>query len=460
MMKRNDAWNTLLNQADKIPDSLDTRIEQAIKRGGGQERKSKMIKPIAALFGTAAAFVLLVNSSVSFALAAGRIPIVQELVEAVAFDPSLKAAVAHEDIQLVGKSYTVDGITLDIEYLMADPKNLSVFYRVKDEKGRYIGLEPIFKDVEGNEIDAHGNYGDEIEQYEEAEEEQEQTGWFDRFRSLFGGENADRTLYVWKFHMDEVPEQLQIEARVFELEDLEEMDEVPLDIGFEVPLTIDPEFLTRVKVLLKDETIEVLGQQLIIDSVEVYPTNTRILWHAAPENNGWFTYLLFYITDDTGERVEAIHHGVFGRGNGMEQTEVWVESAWYDRTPSLTLHLDEAAVLPKDMPPIILYEDGTLAGLPDYMEQRPTDEPNSFEVLTQKGTHPNNPIPLFTFIDADGEEGALSDMSIIQTEEEGVMDMIYTMPIGVKYPLALPVAFAPVQRLEPAVAVQMKESDK
>ena len=76
----------------------------------------------------------MVNSSVTFALAASRVPIVRELVEAVAFDPSLKAAVAHDYVQLVGDTYTQDGVTVTVEYLIADPMNVSVFYSLSDEQ--------------------------------------------------------------------------------------------------------------------------------------------------------------------------------------------------------------------------------------------------------------------------------------------------------------------------------------
>ncbi|HJC21216.1 MAG TPA: DUF4179 domain-containing protein, partial [Candidatus Butyricicoccus avicola] len=127
-MKRNEAWDDLLNQAEQIPDELETRLNRTIARAERREKRRRWLKPLIGVTGTAAAFVLLVNSSVTFALAASRVPIVRELVEAVAFDPSLKAAVAHDYVQLVGDTYTQDGVTVTIEYLIADPMNVSVFY--------------------------------------------------------------------------------------------------------------------------------------------------------------------------------------------------------------------------------------------------------------------------------------------------------------------------------------------
>lgn len=109
----------------------------------GRSGKANGGRSVAAVaLGVTAMFVLLVNSSVSFALAASRVPIIGALVEAVVLDPSLKAAVLHEYVQLVDETYAEDGITLEVEYLIADPKNLSIFYRVYDETG---GISPYVR---------------------------------------------------------------------------------------------------------------------------------------------------------------------------------------------------------------------------------------------------------------------------------------------------------------------------
>ena len=77
MMKRNEAWDDLLNQAEQIPDELETRLNRTIARAERREKRRRWLKPLIGVTGTAAAFVLLVNSSVTFALAASRVPIVR-----------------------------------------------------------------------------------------------------------------------------------------------------------------------------------------------------------------------------------------------------------------------------------------------------------------------------------------------------------------------------------------------
>ncbi|MBS5144524.1 MAG: hypothetical protein KHY89_03260 [Butyricicoccus pullicaecorum] len=62
MKKRNDVWNMRLLQAHSVPNSLEKRIQQQIKRGERQERQGKRGRSVAAVaLGVTAMFVLLVT---------------------------------------------------------------------------------------------------------------------------------------------------------------------------------------------------------------------------------------------------------------------------------------------------------------------------------------------------------------------------------------------------------------
>lgn len=447
-MKRNQEWNTLLEQVEKESDALETCVQQAVRRAQQSERKKKILKPLWAALGTAAVFVMLVNCSVNFALAASRVPIVRGLVEAVVLDPSLKAAIAHEYVQLVDQTYTKDGVTLEIEYLMADPKNLSIFYRVYDEKERDVTLRPELKNQMGEEISAGGSYGQEL-----VEKTSEEKSLLEKIQALFRGGEPEHPIYYWKFHVeDTMPEQLKIDVKAYWASG---GTELPLNIQFEVPLTIEPQFLKSVKTFTVGQTVSVLGQKLTIDTIEVYPTNTCITWHTAPENDSWMTYLPFYLTDENGVRVDGIANGITSTGGDLfgGSGKIYLESAWYDTADSLTLHLDDAAVLPKDTPPAILHEDGTLTGLPNYIKQDFSDEWYGFAVLTQKGTYHSNTAPFRHFVDASGKEGSFSEVTSRILDEEDVMHSGYLMPRGVIYPLKLDIGFAPAQKLRAAITI-------
>ena len=215
-MKRNEAWGDLLTQAEQIPDELETRLNRTIARAERREKRRRWLKPLIGVTGTAAAFVLLVNSSVTFALAASRVPIVRELVEAVAFDPSLKAAVAHDYVQLVGDTYTQDGITVTIEYLIADPMNVSVFYSLSDEQGRELELVPDLFDANGNSLSVSATFGEE-----RIEENESEKGLFDTIRGYLGLDKVQKTLYNWRLHASKegvIQTQMQLKVEVRNLE--------------------------------------------------------------------------------------------------------------------------------------------------------------------------------------------------------------------------------------------------
>lgn len=471
-MKRNDAWEDLLNQAGEIPEELEARLNQTLARAVRREKRRRWLKPLIGVTGTAAAFVLLVNSSVTFALAASRVPIVRELVEAVAFDPSLKAAVAHDYVQLVGDTYTQDGVTVTVEYLIADPMNVSVFYSLSDEQGRDLELIPHLQDTAGNALPVSMTFGEEGMEKNEGEK-----GLFDTLRTYLGLDKVQKTLYTWRLHATEegvIQTQMQLKVEVRNLEHWKDAEWNAFDkaeaqesrapeamFTLDIPLTIEPQFLKSGRVFPVNQTVDVLGQKLTIDEIAIYPSNTRIIWHTDPENDAWLTYLPFYLTDEDGNRVDGIRNGVSGTGNDRDYGggAIWLDSAWYDTAEHLTVHLDDAAIVPKDQDTVLLQADGQLTGLPDYIEQveaegYPDEAAHTFRIRTKKGTYHTNTAPFSEFIDADGVRDSFSSVSTLVAGEKGdTFTNIYPMPQGVRYPLTLLVNFAPGQKLENPIEV-------
>ena len=162
-MTRNEEWDALLREAADTPAALEETIHRAAAHAArNARRKRRAAGTLGSLAGIAAAFVLLVNASTPFAMAASRVPFLRPLVEAVAFDPSLKAAVAHDYVQLVQQTGEQDGITVALEYLIADPRNLTVFYRVQDAALRPVILEPELLSAEGEALPVSCTFGEEF----------------------------------------------------------------------------------------------------------------------------------------------------------------------------------------------------------------------------------------------------------------------------------------------------------
>ena len=120
-----------------------------------------------------------------------------------------------------------------------------------------------------------------------------------------------------------------------------------------------------------------------------------------------------------------------GYGGGT----VWLDSAWYDTAEHLTLHLDDAAIVPKDQDTVLLQEDGRLIGLPDYIHQitsGPYWEANTVCIQTDKGTYHTNTSAFDGYVDADGQTDSFDSISTyVMSEAENTFTNSYPMPQGV-----------------------------
>ena len=80
----------------------------------------------------------------------------------MAFDPSMKAAIEHDYVQLVKKTATDNGFVLHIEYLVADPRNLTVYYKMDEITGFNENYYEQYRfdfdllDMNGNDLEGYG----------------------------------------------------------------------------------------------------------------------------------------------------------------------------------------------------------------------------------------------------------------------------------------------------------------
>ena len=75
-------------------------------------------------------FVLLVNFCTPFASACSNIPALKALAEAVTFNPSLQQTLEHDYHQDIGISKTIGDITVSVDTVIVDQKQLNIFYRI------------------------------------------------------------------------------------------------------------------------------------------------------------------------------------------------------------------------------------------------------------------------------------------------------------------------------------------
>jgi hypothetical protein len=139
-MNRTEEYKILMAETNEVPAALEFTVSRAGARWKQRRRGKRLISlPLGSVCAVFAAFVLLVNVSMPFARACGRLPVLRELATAVAFSPSLSAAVEHEFVQPLALAQTENEITMRVEYVIVDQKQLNIFYSL--ESDRYSNLD-------------------------------------------------------------------------------------------------------------------------------------------------------------------------------------------------------------------------------------------------------------------------------------------------------------------------------
>lgn len=129
-----DLFEKELSSAQTYPEELNHlahRLEQRIKKEHGRKKTfyGSMTMMAASLF-----FILLVNTSTSFVYAVSEIPILNRISQMLLFDESVKSALENDYIQYVGLSETQGETTLKLPYVIADERNLLLFFQTNEKQ--------------------------------------------------------------------------------------------------------------------------------------------------------------------------------------------------------------------------------------------------------------------------------------------------------------------------------------
>ena len=155
-MDRRQEYEALLRELEEIPPALEYTVQRSLARRHRRRWGRRLGIPAASLAGVFTAFVVLVNTSMPFAMACSGVPGLRELMAAVALSPSLKAAVEHDYAQYIGQSQTDNGITLRLEYLILDQGQISFFM---EAEGPYESYLVKAKCLDGAGKELQGDWG-------------------------------------------------------------------------------------------------------------------------------------------------------------------------------------------------------------------------------------------------------------------------------------------------------------
>lgn len=343
-MNRMDEYKSLLTELESVPPAVEFTVPRAKARLNKRRTlKRFFVVPAGSLAAFFIAFVVLVNVSMTTALACSRIPLLRELAAAVSFSPSLKMAIENDYVQPVGLEQTQNGITMRIEYVIVDQKQLNIFFTLNSELYTRMDATPELYQLDGGTL---GGYG------------------------LSSGHAFEENGVIRKFTADfigaDVPDGLKLVCRVHENEHLlygnepapvaddmltQAEHKAPDAISvFEFELKFDPDYTTQSEIITVNRTFTIDGQTLTLVDAEIYPTHMRINFDADPNNTAWLKSLTFELENEKGERFDTIKNGISATGSpdSPMMNTYHLESTFFTGSKHLTLHITEATWLDKD----------------------------------------------------------------------------------------------------------------
>jgi len=347
-MNREQELYALKQELVEIPDALDDVMIYALSRA---KRRNKihnlLIKPAGAIITTFLIFITAVNISPTAAHAIDNIPGLRELAQAVSFTslleaesitPSMRIAAENDYVQDVGLEQTVNEITMKVEYIILDHKQINIFYTLESES--YTDVHTVnYKLYNADGIALEYSAWDRV------------TGI--RLMSVRGLPTDE--IRQLSFYFDEVTmygNQIIFMCEIIDLWGHFDEDGYPTPVvEFTFKIDIEPELIHPGEIISMDQLISIDGQQLRITFVEIYPTHTRIIITEEDSNTSRLKSLLCHIVDENGNRFDLTGYNLnmfsnlkFGRPNYI------FESSFFTQSENLTLVITQALWLDKNAP--------------------------------------------------------------------------------------------------------------
>lgn len=408
-MSRMDEYKEWMEELEQPVPPLEGTLVRAQKR---RRRKRAILVPVLSMAAVFTLFVLAVNCSATVAYACSRIPVLKELAEAVTFSRSLTDAVENEYVQPINLVQEKNGVTVTVEYLIVDRKQVNVFFRVTSEDEKKYSVDPSVLTREKEY--ASCGYG----------------------LNEFNVPNGELQSLTIEFYEENVPDALVLQL------DLREQGAGRVAV-FEFLLEFDPQFTAAGKVYAINKTVVLDGNEIIIREMEVYPTHLRVYIEESLDNKDWLRGLEFYIKTDRGMKFEAVSNGTVSTSSveTPELTSYWAESTYFYEAEHLEIVITGADWLDKSREDVYVnLITGETKGLPEYVKFARAEQYGdvwtvTFDAKVQKENHYGQ-IFSWNYYDAEGNKYSIySGSRMSKTIGEDGADEYYeeTLRLG-SYP--------------------------
>ena len=432
-MNRMEEYKDLLNELENLTETIETseevvehaidrRLEGTLDRAVARKKRNNLVfKPLIGLAASFALFVLLVNFSTTVADACSGIPVLRELAEAVTFSPSLEDAVDNEYAQIMD-IFDQDGdVSGKVEFLIVDQKQVNIFFRLYSDKYEELTIEPNVDGLGGEDI---GSYSCGM--------------------NSFDVPNGELWSVTIDFVDEDVPDGMKFKLAIRDLGRLfdenhdmteEEMEEEMFHpegtseeefvAHLEFDLEFDPEFTAKGEKMEVNQIVELEGQKISIETIEIYPTHMRINISDSEKNTAWLKRLDFYIVTDKKEKFEPVEVGITSTGSGdtNTMTSYRADSTYFHEAKELKLVITGAEWLNKDMEKVYVNLRTEETGeMPEGVELYSAEEKSNgwlvrFKVKHREEDHYHS-IMTTNYCDKDGKEYSFNSWSTGFEEDE------------------------------------------
>lgn len=326
-MREYEQW---MQQLETPPAALEYTVQRAQRRAKARPLRLAG-RWLAGAMSFCAAFVILVNVSMPFAHACGRLPFLKELAKAVCLSPSLAAAVENEYVQPVEQTAQANGLTLRVEYLIVDQKQVNLFYTLSGEGYGTVQGDTSVSGADGEVLPPYILSGGGWE---------EDPAALRRSTVDFTEADVPGVLHftvqakAWR----DAPADQSVGAEAERQPDAQ--------ATLTVTLRFDPKYTAQGRTVALGQTIRLEDVELTLETVEIYPTHLRLNLSQPETAAAWVRSLNFYVQDEQGNRYESVADGVTASGSTDSPLMATqrLESPWFSRAGQLTLCITGASV--------------------------------------------------------------------------------------------------------------------
>jgi len=318
---------------------IDQAISKGIKKAKKQKLRNNILRSAAAVvLITFVGFSVLVNTSYAFAQSIIKLPPLRAIAKLVALDPTLKAALDNDYIQLVGATQETKDGYLSIHYIVADAQQITVFVSEKD-----INFDQclLYDNAANLEILCSSGMTRTAEN-----ETLKKPEMFAITYDIADGYTLSSDLRL-DFILRGSSEKLSF------------------------PIKLDQKFRNNVRDYLLGKEVNIDGQKITFDKIRISPTKARVYIKPSNENSSYIKGLTLRLIDEKGKAWNTESNGLLGNFNAdnTDLASIMLESSYFSRPKALWLEISGYEGVPKAQSSCTFdFKKRTFEGLPEFLE--------------------------------------------------------------------------------------------